>query len=57
MRTGRPKLKNAEKKGRITGVRLRADERKLVEKAAAGQKKNLSEWIRATLLDGAQKQA
>lgn len=57
MKTGRPKLKNNEKKGQIMGVRLRSDERALVEKAAANQSQSLSDWIRNTLLTVAQKQA
>jgi uncharacterized protein (DUF1778 family) len=57
MKMGRPKLSANEKKGQITGVRLRSEERELLERAALGQKQKLSEWMRETLLSRASKEA
>jgi uncharacterized protein (DUF1778 family) len=56
MKLGRPKLSNGNKKAHITGVRLRAEERTLLERAASNQKKSLSDWIRETLLSRAARQ-
>jgi uncharacterized protein (DUF1778 family) len=56
MKTGRPKLSESQKKDQITGVRLRGDERELLEKAASIQRQSLSNWIRATLLAAAEGQ-
>jgi uncharacterized protein (DUF1778 family) len=56
MKLGRPKLRQGEKKAQIAGVRLRPDEREMVEKAASLQKKTLSEWMRSTLLSTAERQ-
>lgn len=56
MKMGRPKLPDEEKKAQITGVRLKSDERELVEKAANLQHKSLSEWIRETLVSCAIRQ-
>ena len=56
MKLGRPKLAKQDKKGQITGVRLRSDERELVEKAAAIGQKSLSEWMRQTLITSAENQ-
>jgi len=53
MRTGRPKIKNSEKKGEITGVRLREEERKSLENAAFKDGKTLSAWIREVAIDRA----
>ncbi len=53
MKTGRPKLAASEKKGQITGVRLRSGERALVEKAARLNERKLSDWVRNTLVDAA----
>ncbi|HEY2328984.1 MAG TPA: DUF6290 family protein [Verrucomicrobiae bacterium] len=50
MKLGRPKIPKAERKGQITGVRLRSEERELFEKAAASHGKTLSDWMRETLL-------
>ena len=50
MKIGRPKLAADEKKGQITGVRLKSDERQLVEKAASLRSLKLSAWMRETLL-------
>jgi uncharacterized protein (DUF1778 family) len=57
MKTGRPRLSTKEKKGQITGVRMRGEERLLLEKAAASSKQKLSDWIRDTLLRRAMRQA
>jgi len=56
MKIGRPKIDDDEKKGCITGVRLRSNERELLEKAAAIGQKSLSEWMRQTLVSTAEKQ-
>ena len=57
MKTGRPRLSTKEKKDQITGVRLRGDERLLLERAAANSEQKLSDWIRETLLRRASRQA
>jgi len=54
MKIGRPKIEESEKKERITGVRLREDERQILEKAASSQGKTLSAWIRTSLLENAE---
>src|ERR1035441_1674824 len=54
MKLGRPKIEDSEKKERITGVRLREDERQILEKAASSQGKTLSAWIRSSLLENAE---
>ena len=56
MRTGRPPLLEAEKKAQITGVRLRPEERTLLERAASKLDQNLSEWMRNVLVETASKQ-
>ena len=43
---GRPKLSEDEKKGQITGVRLRDEERQLLETKARSEGKTLSAWMR-----------
>jgi ATP-dependent DNA helicase RecG len=43
---GRPKLSEDDKKGQITGVRLRDEERLLLEKKAQSEGKTLSAWMR-----------
>ena len=53
MKLGRPKLKKAQQKAEIIGIRLKSDERNVVEKAAAKSKMKLSEWTRETLLTAA----
>jgi uncharacterized protein (DUF1778 family) len=53
MKMGRPKLKKSEQKAEMIGIRLKSDERGLVEKAAAKSKQRLSEWTRKTLLTAA----
>ncbi len=45
-KTGRPKLPETDKKGQITGVRLRDEERQLLEKKAQSEGKTLSAWMR-----------
>lgn len=56
MKLGRPKLSKGEVKGQITGVRLKSNERALLEKAASNKDQKLSEWIRETLLKNAEQQ-
>jgi uncharacterized protein (DUF1778 family) len=56
MKTGRPKLASHDKKDQITGVRLRGNEREMLEKAAAWKKQTLSHWIRETLILSATRQ-
>jgi len=53
MKLGRPPLLKAQKKGKITGVRLREDERALVEQAAQNNGKRLSDWMRNVLVNAA----
>ncbi len=56
MKMGRPKMAKAERKVKITGVRLKSDERDLVERAAAKKEQTLSEWVRETLVTTAENQ-
>jgi hypothetical protein len=56
MKTGRPKLSEQDKKGQITGVRLKSEERQLLEKAASSHKKSLSDWMRNVLVSTAIRQ-
>lgn len=51
MKTGRPRIKGSEKKAKITGVRLRDDERKMLEKEAKSKGNTLSAWIRNSLIE------
>jgi ATP-dependent DNA helicase RecG len=53
MKTGRPKLSKKEKKGQITGLRLRDEEREILEKTASSEGKTLSAWMRETLVNRA----
>ncbi len=53
MKLGRPPMQITERKAKITGVRLSADERSLVERAAANSGDTLSKWLRKTLLEKA----
>ncbi len=46
-------MKNTEKKEKITGVRLRSDERLLIQMAADANGKKLSEWMRNVLVNTA----
>jgi ATP-dependent DNA helicase RecG len=54
MKMGRPKKEASEKMGKITNVRLRDDERKVLEMAAARKGQTLSEWMRVNLLEKAE---
>ena len=56
MKMGRPRLKKSEQKAQMIGIRLKSDERNLVEKAAAKSKQKLSEWTRTALISAAQRQ-
>jgi uncharacterized protein (DUF1778 family) len=56
MKLGRPELSEGERKGKIAGVRLRPDERDLVERAASIRRQSLSDWMRGVLLSTAQRQ-
>jgi uncharacterized protein (DUF1778 family) len=53
MKLGRPRVKTEERKGKIAGARFTDTERQLLERAAAGQKQNLSKWMRSVLLERA----
>ena len=53
MKIGRPTLKKEDRKAKITGMRLRGEERELMEKAAAKRNKKLSEWMRNALVSAA----
>ena len=55
MKTGRPVLLDSQKKAKITGLRLRREEREMLESAAVIQKKKLSDWMRGVLLENAKK--
>ena len=46
-------MKKAEQKAKIIGVRLKNDERAMIEKAALKSNKGLSVWTRETLLTAA----
>ena len=46
---GRPKLSEADAKGRIVPVRFRNDELDKITKAAKKNKQTVSQWIRSTL--------
>lgn len=56
-KTGRPELPPDEKQGKITAVRLRTEERQLVENAAEGSNQKLSEWMRIALISKAKDDA
>jgi len=56
MKTGRPKKVSIEKKAKITGIRLRDDERQVFEQAASNKGQTLSAWIRTSLNDSAEPQ-
>lgn len=49
-KTGRPKLSDDVQRAQVTGVRLREEERQLLEQKAASQGKTLSAWMRDTLV-------
>ena len=52
-RIGRPPIPKKEQLATLLSVRLKADERKLVERAAKTSGVGLSEWARRTLLAAA----
>lgn len=56
MKIGRPTLAKAERKGKILGVRLTADERRSVDRVAQKQGLAPSKWARETLLAAASKE-
>lgn len=47
---GRPELSDSEKQAKITAVRLRPTDRDLLEIAAQVSSRNLSDWMRETLI-------
>lgn len=47
---GRPKMSKDDKKGQVTGVRLRDEERELLEKKAHSEGKTLSAWMREAVV-------
>jgi uncharacterized protein (DUF1778 family) len=53
MKMGRPKIPKADRKGKMTGVRLTQNERKAIDSAALKEGLELSKWMRKTLLDAA----
>jgi hypothetical protein len=53
---GRPVLSEDEKQGKITAVRLREEERGLLERAASNHGQRLSEWMREVLVASAKRQ-
>jgi len=52
---GRPRKKAADRLGQIIQFRMTAEERKRCEAAAEKAGGNLSQWIRDTLLEAAEK--
>ena len=50
---GRPLLEPSKKKLSTVAVRLRPEERKLLEQAAHKQRQSLSVWVRNTLVNAA----
>jgi uncharacterized protein (DUF1778 family) len=56
MKMGRPKIKKSEQKTEMIGIRLKSQERNLVEKAAEKSKQRLSEWTRSVLISSAKSQ-
>ena len=53
---GRPKMRKGDRKRTIMGVRLKSSHRRLVEKAASFDKKDLSKWARHVLVTSAVRQ-
>ena len=53
MKIGRPRVKTAERKGKITGVRFTEEERRLLERVARKSGCILSRWMRLVLLEAA----
>ncbi len=56
IKTGRPELPEDDKQAKITAVRLRPDERELVESAAENNNQKLSDWMRTVLISTAKDQ-
>ncbi len=54
IKIGRPKLAEADAKGRIVPVRFKADDMEKIAKAAKKQNVTVSEWIRNTLSESIQ---
>jgi hypothetical protein len=53
---GRPEMAPEDRSAKITAVRLREDERQLVESAAKTKEQKLSDWMRETLISTAKRQ-
>jgi hypothetical protein len=53
MKLGRPKMLSERKKTEVVVVRLRAEDRKLIEEAAERSSKGLSAWMRDSLISAA----
>lgn len=53
MKIGRPKIETKERKSDIVAIRLKSNERKLLERIAKKESRKLSDWIRAAALDRA----
>ena len=49
-KVGRPNVPKGEAKASIMPVRLNAEDRKRIERAAQASKQNVSEWVRSTLM-------
>lgn len=49
-------MPEGEKQAKITAVRLKEDERGLLEKAAATHGQRLSDWMREVLINAARRQ-
>ena len=48
---GRPRMAKGQAKSTTVLVRMSAEDRKAIEKAAAADGKNVSEWVRKKLLE------
>ena len=53
MKTGRPPSLGKDRKSKITGLRLKEDERALLDRAAKKHQIKLSDWMRTTLVNAA----
>jgi predicted HicB family RNase H-like nuclease len=51
---GRPKLSEADAKGRIVPVRFKAEDLEKIARAAQAKNQTLSQWIRSTLSEAIQ---
>jgi predicted HicB family RNase H-like nuclease len=49
-KVGRPTLPKGEAKASIMPVRLNAEDRKRIEKAAQASDQSVSQWVRSTLM-------